>query len=246
MGPELSHEELQELLGGYALGAVAADERRAVESHLPGCPRCRAEVTEHLETAALLAGAGAPAPEGVWQRIAASVSEPPAIAVDAARRRGVPSPLRWAAGVAAAALVASTGLLGLKVLEQDRQLEALASARGGTPLRQEAALALLDERSRRLQLRSAQGDAAAVAAIRPDGTGFLVRDNLRVLPPERTYQLWMLVQGRAISAGVLGRDPGITAFKVPPRIEGLAITVERAGGVPTTRNTPVVAAEIGT
>ena len=39
-----THQEIEELLGAYALDAVDDDERDLVEAHLAGCPRCRAEV----------------------------------------------------------------------------------------------------------------------------------------------------------------------------------------------------------
>ena len=70
MDRELTHDELQALIGAYALDAVDADEREAMELHLLECPRCRAEVAEHREVAAFLAHNGHTAPEGLWDRIA--------------------------------------------------------------------------------------------------------------------------------------------------------------------------------
>ncbi|MER3453386.1 MAG: anti-sigma factor, partial [Acidimicrobiia bacterium] len=66
MERELSHREIDELLGAYALDAVEPDERAAVEAHLRTCSRCWAEVADHREVAAYLAHSGGPAPEGVW------------------------------------------------------------------------------------------------------------------------------------------------------------------------------------
>jgi len=73
----LSHQEVQELLGAYALDAVDPDEAEAVELHLRDCPRCRDEVRGHREAAALLASVGAPAPAGLWDRIAEQLEETP-------------------------------------------------------------------------------------------------------------------------------------------------------------------------
>lgn len=67
---ELTHNEIEELLGAYALDAVSPEEADAVGLHLRNCPRCRAEVAEHRETAAVLAYAGSPAPSQLWDRIA--------------------------------------------------------------------------------------------------------------------------------------------------------------------------------
>src|SRR5690606_4393398 len=71
------HDEIAELLGAYALDAVEPEEAAAVEAHLAVCPRCAAEVADHREVAAMLAHSGAPAPEGLWSRISASLEEAP-------------------------------------------------------------------------------------------------------------------------------------------------------------------------
>lgn len=73
------HEELQGLLGAYALDAVEPDEAEALERHLTTCPRCRNELADHREVAALLGYAGVPAPSGVWDRIIASLEETPPV-----------------------------------------------------------------------------------------------------------------------------------------------------------------------
>ena len=64
-------DDIEELLGAYALDAVDDDERRLVEAYLATNPRARAEVDQHREVATLLAFGGADAPEGLWDRIAA-------------------------------------------------------------------------------------------------------------------------------------------------------------------------------
>jgi hypothetical protein len=71
------HAELQELLGAYALDAVEPAEATVIELHLATCPRCRDELAQHREVAALLGYAGGAAPSGVWDRIVARLEEPP-------------------------------------------------------------------------------------------------------------------------------------------------------------------------
>jgi len=97
-----AHQELQDLLGAYALDAVEPDEAAAIERHLPTCPRCRIELAEHREVAALMGYAGADAPSGVWDRIIASLEEPPP-ALNLTR-----APAVHPAGTAVSAEVAST------------------------------------------------------------------------------------------------------------------------------------------
>ena len=64
------------------------------------------------------------------------------------------------------------------------------------------------------------------------------------LPTDRTYQLWNIGDAGPVSLGVLGNDPGATAFHVQGPVSTLAITAERAGGVPAPENIPLVTATV--
>lgn len=68
--PSRTHEEIQELLGAYALDALEPDEAAEVEAHLSDCPRCAAEVDAHPDVAGLLGNGGEEAPAALWDRIA--------------------------------------------------------------------------------------------------------------------------------------------------------------------------------
>jgi hypothetical protein len=71
-----------------------------------------------------------------------------------------------------------------------------------------------------------------------------VRDNLPILKPDRTYQLWAVVGGTKISVGVLGPSPGPLQFHTPPTLSALAVTDEQAGGVVATVEQPLVAGSV--
>lgn len=76
----MTHDEISELLGAYALDAVSPDEVLEIEQHLSECPRCRAEVAAHREVAGVLGNMSGTAPAGLWSRIADELglgSEPP-------------------------------------------------------------------------------------------------------------------------------------------------------------------------
>jgi anti-sigma-K factor RskA len=229
MDRELSHEELRALTGAYALDAVEPDERELIELHLMECPRCRAEVAEFREVAAFLAHNGHPAPERLWDRISGALEETPppldlapVVALPTRRSTG----MRVAAAVAAAAAVVAV-FFGVKVVDQGNQLDRIEKQNA---IDRAVVQAQQDPRSRTVDLVSANGTEAAEVVLRPDGTGFLVKDRLAPLSPDRTYQLWMLVEGKAISAGVLGPDPGIVPFKAAGDPAGFAISNEVRGG----------------
>lgn len=243
---ELTHLEIEELLGVYALDAVSPQEADLVEVHLRDCPRCRAEVAGHREVAASLAHVGSSAPPGVWSRIAGSLEESPP-QLDMARvvsmrsrppRRAIP--LRVAAAVAAIA-AAVIAVLGVQVNHLDGRTSKFESALQRTGLDQAVQAALFDDTARRVELRSEDGATFVQAVVRDNGDSYLVGNNLPKLPDDQTYQLWGVVNDQAVSLGVLGSQPGVSAFKVAaPGVSMLALTAETAGGVVSSSKSPVV------
>ncbi|MGH2707943.1 MAG: anti-sigma factor domain-containing protein [Actinomycetota bacterium] len=238
----MSHAEIQQLLGAYALDAVEVDEKARIEQHLVQCGACRAEVDDHRRALAELSESTMPAPVGLWEKIEAALEEAPpplnlAPVVSMPARRSVSLRLAGAVAAVAAALVA---ILGIRVLQQDSRITALESSNGDDRLSLAAIAASADPGADKITLRSADESLAVNAVLLPDGTGYLVSDNLPRLPTDRTYQLWALADGSRISIGVLGAGPGIVAFRAPARADGLAITEEPAGGVGNSQKTPVV------
>jgi anti-sigma-K factor RskA len=238
---ELSTRELDELLGAYALDAVDEDEREQVEAYLDRTPAARSVVAEYRETAALLAHSDTEAPPGLWERIEQTLEEePPQLAtplpggVVAFESRRTRLRRRIAVAVAIAAAVVVVGSLTVKVVQQDDRIDELGREAESGSVLAAAETASRDPHAARVTLSSTDGALEARAVYLPDGDGFLVESNLRPLPPDRTYQLWALLGDpgaeRAISAGVLGPDPGVTAFKVQGPVAGLAITDEQSPG----------------
>jgi hypothetical protein len=229
----MTHEEIQDLLGAYALDAVDDDETRAVEDHLRGCPRCRAEVAEHRETAAFLAHAGEDAPAALWDRIATTIDETPAPVVPLAPRLGQrggswarrrPSVATSIVGVAAAAVIA---VLGLQVRAQGDRIDEM-----------ETAMRVPDGAVVELT-----GAGTTVPVVLDGDRAWLLAGALDELPEGRTYQLWGLSGDELVSVAVLGRDPSTMVFDAEDYAL-LAITEEVAGGVVQSANDPVVAGEL--
>lgn len=243
------HDDLQSLLGAYALDALEADEVAAVEAHLAECPRCRSEVAAHRDTAALLARVGGEAPRGTWDRIAANLAlddgaagEPPAepspsnvVRLPVWRRVALPV----VAGVAAAAAAAAV-FLGVSAVHLNHRVNDLSNALSAGGLQQAAAAAVLSPQHQNVQLLSSGNHPAAQVVVLPDGNAYLVSSELPALDSVRTYQLWGLVGGKIVSLGLLGSHPQVAAFRVDPRVSRLMVTAEPQGGVPQP-TTPVLA-----
>ena len=236
--------DVEELLGAYALDALDDSERLRVESRLSMDPRWLAEVRAHRETIgflteAMLAGKDETPPARIWEGIVARLEvEPPPLrlVVDPPRR----SPLIRAVGAFAAAAAIAVVVLGVMVTRQGDRLDEMTLALEGNRLEQAAADAMTSPGSEVVILASPAGSPIeARIAIGPDGVGYLVADSLPALPSDRSYQLGAIVEGNVLSAGLLGSDPGISPFVVTGELQGLAITEEVAGGVVSSENDPV-------
>ena len=244
MTGERAHAEIQDLLGAYALDAVDADERVLIERHVADCPRCRAEVDAHLEAAAMIAQGGTQPPTELWTRISESLqhsakeADPPHSLSEhrGGSRKRHSRGIRLGGILAAGAAAAAIAVLAVKVVDQGQEIDRLRP-----DISAAASAALTSADAQRVALRSKDGSVAVDAVLLPDGTGYLVHNNLAPLPETKTYQLWAIVGKKVISAGILGRRPGVAAFQVQRPIDGLVVTEEERGGVVSSKN-PALAA----
>lgn len=245
---EYRPDELDELLGAYALDAVDDDEREAVEAYLEASPRARAEVAEHREVAALLAGTGSKAPDQVWQRIAGSLEEAPprlrlavtphesltASPVAPSGREWWSASMRWTTAMVAVAatVILVLGALvirqGVRIGDIEDDLASAVDELESVDIETAAGLASVDPANQTVDLVGDSG--AVVAVLAPDGSGYLLAGDLAPLTDDRTYQLWGIRDETPVSLGVLGADPGVVAFQADAPFDALAISEEAAGG----------------
>lgn len=248
---DLTHDEIAELLGAYALNALDDDERGVVDAHLDGCPRCRDEVHGHREVASLLGNTGGDAPDGLWDRIASTLEEaPPPMRLSLPDGQASVIPLaprrrqqgnRIVVGAIGAAAALTIGVLGVKVVQQDDEIDRISSALEDDALLTAANLALVDPGAVQSKLTSADGRFSASAVVLPDGTGFLMVHDLPSLDDTRTYQLWGQTGSGLISLGLLGAEPAdVLPFHASGDLAALAITEEVAGGVSQSENPPAL------
>ena len=229
-----SHD-LDELLGAYALDAVAPEEADRVEDYLAINPRAAAEVREHREVATMLAFTGMDAPEGLWSRIEQELDAPaPAPGPELARvmsienapsRRRFATVAPWIASAAAAAIVAvvAIGIADRATAPTDPLVAAYEAADA-------------DRDSAKATLVAEGSSFEAVAVIDQDGHGYVRAGELPALGADQTYQLWGVVDTGAdepdvISLGIFGPNPELETFTTETPVVALAITIEDAPGV---------------
>ncbi len=233
-----THREVKELLGVYALNALDSDERRQVESHLLRCEDCTQELTQHLETLAVLTEDEHDLPPALWDQIASSLEEP------SPPRLAVPKAMRWSPSRLGMALAAAASIvfavMGVRLIQQEQRLDTLTAAIEQQSIGDVAQNALADPDATLLSLQSPDRSTFARVVILPDGSGYLTSDNLSGLPADKTYQLWALRGEEKISLGLLGNDPAVSAFRSVSGAAGFAITIEQAGGVELTKANPIV------
>jgi anti-sigma factor RsiW len=269
MKPLTTHEELEDLVGAYALDAVDRDEAEALEAHLATCPRCSAELAAYREVTGLFAYSGQEAPDGLWDRIAARMQEsPPELRLDRIRPRMVTPPdataerralfdhprgqidelsarrrglpWRWVAPVAAAAAIA-IAVLGIEVAKSP---SSSVTASGASMAQVRRALA--QPGSRKVIMTGPRGSKVTVdAVITAQGVGYVYGEkDLTSLPDDRTYQLWGVVGHGAVSYGLLGTSPHIVEFDAGRGVSELAVTDEVATGVVVSHNQPKVSGTV--
>jgi anti-sigma factor RsiW len=266
----MTHDEVEELLGAYALDATSEDERARVEAHLASCAKCQAEVAAHRETVAMMAlGTGSEPPAGLWEKIAASTfSAPPPNGAPVPVPKlpsliaGAPGrePRRWLAGRAlrerafvratmaavAAAAIAFAALFGVQVGQLRSQVHQLERQVSAATLANAAAQAAAGPHVT-VFLAAPDGARAAAVVVAPHGLAYWVSSRLAELPAFKTYQLWGLVRGKPVSLGLLGPDPRETdLFRVEAGTTKLMVTAEPAGGAPLPTTAVVAVGKVPT
>ena len=211
------HQELQSLLGAYALNAVSTLEHRRVSKHLETCAECAHEVRLLGEVAAELSWLPGTEESGeLVDEIVAALPPRP--------RRVV---TRVTAAVAAIA-VAAAAFLGVALLRErtrnDDVSAVLAGAHTTVNLRPQAGF---------------EGTGTLYVSAR---AAVVILDDVPAPGAGRVYQVWALTGDKPASIGVVaGNGRIVRLLDWMGRAEGYAVTIEPAGGSPVPTSNPVLA-----
>ena len=256
----ITHDQAHDLLAAFALDAVDGGiEHDQIESHLNECPRCATELVALRDVASALGNCVEPVPERLWSVISSRLSvskqeepAPPLLKVlpsrtgrtEKASRSSAETPrsrtgrryliVVTSVAAAAAAVAAVLGFSLVRTSDQNDRLQAQIGSNSSS------VVAALETPGHTLvSLRAPNHAKLAQFVLLPSGRGYLVSSALPKLTPDHTYQLWGIIEGQAISLGLLGPAPSQAAFTVAGGSgvpSQLGVTVEPAGGsvLPTT------------
>jgi hypothetical protein len=249
----------EETLALYALEALDQAESAAVRAHLAGCEACRTKLAVAAGDLALVAMSvdQHPLPEGARERFlnrigaaqksggaAIPAVDPPVIPISRPARRAA----AWPAWLAAAAMLLVSVGLGVEVRTLSRQLDATAQQLDAQTIESRHAHEVLDlltaPAAQHVVLTAGKTQPAPSARavyLASRGALLLEASNLKPLPANKTYELWVIPASGAapIPAGLFQPDATGSASVVMPQIpagvaaKAFGVTIENAGGAAT-------------
>jgi anti-sigma-K factor RskA len=253
----------QEQAALHVLGALAPDEAREFQAAMRANPELKEFVAELIVATGALAGMAKQTepPPQLREKILAQIAPEQKVVTLPGRTSIFPAWLSWsfatATAVASVLLFAQDSRLRQTLAAQGqtiRDLNELAGSLQSVTNNLQATVLALQETNRLANLRIAMlnsllsDDPKAIAVSLWDNskqTGVFVVQNLKPLPADRDYQLWVLDNGTTpVDAGVFRVDENGNVrldFKarLPIKIAGkFAVTEEARGGVasPTLKN----------
>jgi anti-sigma-K factor RskA len=247
-------EQFAEDLSLYALGALGGDEREAVDKHLGECSACRLELYKLQGDLALLAfSAGGPKPamRSRNRLMAAIAKEPHRAQLGQRARMSWWNALGWAAAVAAIAIGVVWKHQNSDLRQRQADLEISLSKQDKQLLEAKQLLAMLTspdaEHFTLVAGKTPPQPQGRVIYVRGSGTLVFLASNMPAIPPQRTYELWLIPTiGAPIPAGLFKPDAhGAASLIRPPLPTGVeakafAITVEPEAGSPAPTSQPIM------
>jgi len=248
-----SHEQFADDLALYALGALAGEERLALEEHLRSCADCSDELSRLRGDAALLAFSvsGPQPPRRSRDRLMAAIKKEPRFNSVPRRRAPWFRIFEFAGAVAAVVVILLLGRQDDVLQKRVADLET-SSAAQKTQLQEAKQLmaSLTSPDAQHFTLvasKTPPQPQGKVIYVRNTGLLIFLATNMPVPPPQRIYELWVIpANGAPIPAGLFRPDAHGSAIVFKPPLPAgiqaatIAITVEPEAGSSAPTSTPIM------
>ena len=228
-----SHDEYQDNIGAYVLGALPELEAEVLERHLAGCESCRAEVQELRPVTAAL-GRSVPQvapPASLKASLMATVNAEAAARAD--RAPAEPRERRTFAGWLSGLQPRVAAGMALAVLALGVVVGVSADHLGGGSSSSKTLAAKIDRRlmptgNASLEVKGSSGKLQLTGAPQP--------------PAGHVYQLWYQ-HGKTIERGSTFRPHRNGSYQADVSLgkaNAVMVTVERSGGAPAPTGPPIM------
>ncbi len=247
------------IIESYVMGLTDPEETALIESAMRQYPEVREAVAAFERVMEQQAQARAVAPPGfLKEKIKEAIREDIAvdsIAPPAAVRDSSPTgraAIKWRyLAVAASILLALSAVLNVvfytkskfferqyQTMLEERQLLAsnVSLLNGRVSALQESLLLINHPGMKAVNLSGVEGQENAYAVVywnRVSGAVYLMPSQLEKVEENQQYQLWAIVDGKPVDAGLIGACDGLCKMKTITDAQAFAITVEKKGGSPT-------------
>ncbi len=220
------HEDIEELLAGYALRSLDGEDARAAErllaEHVPACARCRDSLAEFQQVAGEL-------------NLVAPPAEPPHLLLARLRKeiRQRRAPIRRrpvGAWVSAAAAVAVLGLAGWNAILDQR----VSHEAGRSQKLEDATAFFADPAVQKVSLTAERHRPATVVLGYREAHVVLFGTNVTDPTGDRVYRLWLGKNGRFTPKRDFLPDDGLVVITLsfPVREYDEILITEEAPGEP--------------
>jgi anti-sigma-K factor RskA len=241
------------ILESYALGATTLQENAEVEANIAAYPELLIEleqIRQALESYALAHEQEPPADlkEKTRQAIFGSQAALPKANFEVYRNERSASPAFGLRSAASWALLALSIGGNFYLFNQWRSTEsklAIAQTQNSQLAQNEliqkanyeSKLAIIENTEfKKVLLKSAEGQEAATASIYFNPTSkevYLTSLEMPALPKGKQYQLWAIIDGKPVDAGMIAGGNATEKMKLTPNASAFAISIENIGGSTT-------------
>jgi hypothetical protein len=257
MAAPFSCDQCEELLPGYILNLLDAEEAAAVAEHLRTCSRCQSSLTTHADVVGRLGEAVRlqDPPDNLQRRLMAAIAAemaPTDTTLTPSRWWRIARP-RWAVAVTvvnAMLFLGAAGWAGWAWYGTSHTRAQLQHMQYQMEQQRQALTLVASPASHWVALNNGGNAHGTLLLQGASENAVLVVEHLPPLPPDRVYQLWLVRDNARDNGGIFQVDQhgfGMLGIRAPYPLmtyRAVGITEEPAGGSPGPTSSRLIGAPL--